>query len=77
MDTTDQYTQEEIPLSPKGIGTWVRKRRQTLSITQQELATSTNVSRQAIARLEKGSPDVRLSTALDAIQALRGQVNGA
>uniref|UniRef100_UPI000970AB2B helix-turn-helix transcriptional regulator n=1 Tax=Vaginimicrobium propionicum TaxID=1871034 RepID=UPI000970AB2B len=74
MGTTDQL---KLPLSAEELGSWVRRRRTIKSITQQELAEQIGISRQALARLEKGSPDVRLSTALEAVKYLSERESGA
>ncbi len=65
MDTIDQLS-IEIPATPGALGSWLRQAREQKGITQQDLAMALGVSRQALARVEKGSPDVRLSTALAA-----------
>lgn len=74
MGTTNQL---KLPLSAEELGSWVRQRRTIKSITQQELAEQIGISRQALARLEKGSPDVRLSTALEAVKYLSERESGA
>lgn len=51
-------------------GAMVRRRRQELGLTQQELADSIGVARRVVGELERGKPTVRLQIAMDAASAL-------
>ncbi|MFT4049733.1 MAG: helix-turn-helix domain-containing protein [Solirubrobacterales bacterium] len=51
-------------------GEVIRRRRQDLGLTQQQLADSIGVARRVVGELERGKETVRIRIALDAVNAL-------
>jgi DNA-binding XRE family transcriptional regulator len=56
--------------SPAALGAALRRRRQALEMTQDDLALAIGVNRKVVGQLESGKKGVRLEIALNAARAL-------
>ena len=60
----------DIARTPKQIGSSLRKRRRGLRLTQQDLASRTNLRQATISQLESGESGSQLRTLIDVMAAL-------
>lgn len=60
----------DIARTPKQIGSSLRKRRRGLRLTQQDLASRTNLRQATISQLESGVSGSQLRTLIDVMAAL-------
>lgn len=60
----------DIARTPKQIGNSLRKRRRGLRLTQQDLASRTNLRQATISQLESGESGSQLRTLIDVMAAL-------
>lgn len=61
---------DHLARTPKQIGEILRRQRQALKLTQQDIKTRTHLRQATVSKLEAGEPGVRMSTLFDILTAL-------
>lgn len=56
--------------TPQQVGNTLRRARQSLKLTQQDIGARTHLRQATISKLESGEPGVRLGTLFDVLAAL-------